>query len=254
MPPALRTDTIHDIAADVNILTLRGVLDMGTAPAARDALANCLAECPTAVVVDLRPVEVRQPLALTVFRSTVHAWHRPGGAGHPAVAVLLAVAPEVSRLARACIGDLPLTDTPEAAIARAGVIRKELSRMSLALRPDADAPRRARELVASACAAWGVEQVSREARLIASELVTNAVEHAGSAIEVEVINRAPYLHIRVRDASSALPWMRSAGPRDELKGRGLYLVDVYSGHWGVVSDDGGKVVWATLRTRPVGPG
>jgi hypothetical protein len=248
---ALTFDTAHNINADVTLLTLRGVLDMSSAPVARDALAKCLAECPTAVVVDLQRVEVAQPLALAVFRSTVHAWHRRAGAGGPEVAVLLTLAHERSPLVRTCVGDLPVSDTAAAAVARAGAIRGGLSRMSLALRPDAEAPGQARDLVACACAAWGIEQVSREARLIVSELVTNAVEHAGAGIEVELVNREPYLHIRVRDASPVLPTTREL-PAEGLKGRGLYLVDVYSGGWGAIGDDRGKVVWATLRTRPVG--
>jgi hypothetical protein len=46
--------------------------------------------------------------------------------------------------------------------------------------------------------------------------------------------------------------MASPGAPPALGGRGLYLVGLYSTAWGYVVGATGKVVWATLRARPVG--
>ena len=92
------------------------------------------------------------------------------------------------------------------------------------------------------------------AELIVSELVTNGVTHAGTDVELDVALRNEFLHIRVRDESTVQPVPRMAypGAPPAIGGRGLYLVGLYSTAWGYVVGATGKVVWATLRARPVG--
>jgi anti-sigma regulatory factor (Ser/Thr protein kinase) len=88
----------------------------------------------------------------------------------------------------------------------------------------------------------------REARLVASELATNAVRHAQTPFAITIEQRNGEVTISVRDWSSEqpvpeVPVMLATG------GRGLMLVDALSVTWGVTAkSDGGKSVWARFRT------
>ena len=79
--------------------------------------------------------------------------------------------------------------------------------------------------------------------LLVSELVTNAVLHARSAIwvDVRVLGRGG-VHIEVSDASPLPP--RAQQPSETASGgRGVGLVEAVSSRWGVRSRPDGKTVW-----------
>jgi len=84
--------------------------------------------------------------------------------------------------------------------------------------------------------------------LVTSELVTNAVVHAGTDLEVRVSCEGRATCIEVLDGSRAYPEKSRPRPCD-TGGRGLVLVDALVDEWGVVEldgqDDGAKVkkVW-----------
>ena len=89
------------------------------------------------------------------------------------------------------------------------------------------------------------------------ELVSNAVEHAGTDMLVTVVRRDEGLHLAVRDGSVVLPHRLQAAPRPgrcavRRRGAGLRVVEALTRAWGArPTDDGtGKVVWATVRSRP----
>lgn len=118
--------------------------------------------------------------------------------------------------------------------------------------------RRARAFLAIALAAEGIDQPDLEdrLRLVASELVTNAVLHARTDIEVRLIVDATLVSLEVLDQSDR-PIMRArvdahrAGPtpaHTATSGRGLVLVDALSDSWGVNDIVGhpGKAVWANF--------
>ena len=104
----------------------------------------------------------------------------------------------------------------------------------------------ARRFVAAALDALGAHGVQEVAALLTSELVTNAVVHAGGAIRIRVAGGASTVRIAVEDTSPAKPQPREAGDR-AVTGRGLNLVDQLAVRWGVDDVDGGKVVWFELR-------
>src|SRR5947209_18975035 len=56
-----------------------------------------------------------------------------------------------------------------------------------------------RSMVASACAAWHVPAVVDAAQVVITELLANAVRHAGTEMEVRVSLRQQHLHLAVRD-------------------------------------------------------
>ncbi|HVM10481.1 MAG TPA: ATP-binding protein [Acidimicrobiales bacterium] len=104
----------------------------------------------------------------------------------------------------------------------------------------------ARQLVRRAAAAWGIGDEDTLA-LLATELVANAVRHAGS-VEVTVFLTDGDIRVEVRDGSKQTPKIGQL-ISDRESGRGLALVDALAADWGVDPEDDGKCVWFTV---PVG--
>jgi anti-sigma regulatory factor (Ser/Thr protein kinase) len=118
-------------------------------------------------------------------------------------------------------------------------------RLSLEFEPRADAARLARELVSAACARWHREELAESAHVAVTELVNNAVVHAGTPVTVHVAVRGDELFIAVRDLSTEPLRPRKAAPTS-YGGRGLMLLDAMSSRWGCTPREDGKVVWAVL--------
>lgn len=125
------------------------------------------------------------------------------------------------------------------------------------LAPSPRAAGEARVLVASALSD-GLGQMQNDdfiqaAQLIVSELVTNAVLHARTALHVTIDRDERTLLIAVSDGAPAdggLPLDAAhMDGRDAESGRGLRIVsgiaDAYG--WRPCTDPAGKVVWAVLQ-------
>ncbi|MEU3459263.1 ATP-binding protein [Streptomyces sp. NPDC006733] len=88
--------------------------------------------------------------------------------------------------------------------------------------------------------------------LVVSELVTNALRHAGGTVRLTLVSGARQLRIIVSDDSPEWPVMRTPHPT-EPGGRGLHIVARLTRAWGVADRPGGKHVWADVipqSTRP----
>jgi anti-sigma regulatory factor (Ser/Thr protein kinase) len=95
---------------------------------------------------------------------------------------------------------------------------------------------------------WGLEHAVDSAQLLTSELVTNAVVHAGTDVQVIMEVEGDRLHIEVIDLTQRPPVIRYA-PYDDLQtGRGLTLLDTVASSWGVEPLEQGKSVWFDLDT------
>jgi len=79
--------------------------------------------------------------------------------------------------------------------------------------------------------------------LCVSELVTNALDHADPPYQLRLSERGSTLRIELDDATVDPPIVRSQDPQ-QLRGRGMFLVDTLSSAWGVLPSDHGKTVWA----------
>ncbi|MFF8691939.1 SpoIIE family protein phosphatase [Streptomyces sp. NPDC015144] len=101
---------------------------------------------------------------------------------------------------------------------------------------------RVRQDAARQLRAWGLEELVFTTELVLSELVTNAIRHAGGPVEVRLI-RAKQLTCEVSDPSATQPRMRRALLTDE-GGRGLYLVAQLTTRWGSRYTRRGKTIWA----------
>ena len=81
------------------------------------------------------------------------------------------------------------------------------------LPPVARSARAARDLVARTCLDWGCSAQVGAATLVVSELVTNAMLHAGTDLSVSVARCGPWMRLAVRDANSRLPQPQPSTPR-----------------------------------------
>jgi anti-sigma regulatory factor (Ser/Thr protein kinase) len=121
--------------------------------------------------------------------------------------------------------------------------RSEVSRRFPAKR---DAPSAARRFVADALTRWGVDGSSLDdARLVLSELTSNAVVHARSPFSVAIRPEGSRVRISVHDTSPVRPTLRDNGIAG-TSGRGMRLVAALSDDWGVDVTADGKTVWATV--------
>ena len=107
--------------------------------------------------------------------------------------------------------------------------------------------RRARAEVSAALLRWECGN-SSDAVLVFSELVTNAVLHAGGATGITVQHAAETLHLEVRDAVTAVPERRAGGGAGG--GFGLNIVAQLCRDWGWTPAADGKVVWADIPCCP----
>ena len=109
----------------------------------------------------------------------------------------------------------------------------------------------ARRFVRDALRGWGAGEAVDDAVLLTSELVTNAVVHAGtsvevicqlagSAVQVDVVDGAPARKLPATDQTIVGDWVRT-------NGRGLLLPSELAGIWGVTYGTETKTVWFRLE-------
>ena len=110
--------------------------------------------------------------------------------------------------------------------------------------PSPESPRSARRFVADALEQLGYDAAGDQAVLLVSELVTNAVLHARTEVDVIVAGDDGCVRIAVVDRSPVMPATRSFSPTAG-SGRGLHLVESMASRWGVepASEEPGKEVW-----------
>ena len=117
---------------------------------------------------------------------------------------------------------------------------------SLELAPTAHSSSLGRRFVTDALTDWGLLDLLDAAELLTSELVTNAVLHARTAIVVSVTRDSPDgVTVRVRDGSPVRPQLRRHSA-DSTTGRGVQLLRQLASSWDVTVDAGGKTVAFSL--------
>ncbi|WP_420035876.1 SpoIIE family protein phosphatase [Streptomyces sp. cg28] len=117
----------------------------------------------------------------------------------------------------------------------------------------------ARSFVRDTLQGWGYADIIDDAVVLTSELVTNAVVHAGTSADVLCLRSDDHVRIEVSDRypEREIPLQSSAinmGSPDREGGRGLQLCAALAGRWGVDYSATHKQVWfqLDLPERPVG--
>ena len=114
--------------------------------------------------------------------------------------------------------------------------------------PRPDSVREARTMIRECLARHGREDLVETAELLVSEIVTNALVHAGTTIEVAFSFVGGGLRVEVTDGSPHEPARRGYGPSAGT-GRGLMLLEDMVDAWGVTPRDLGKTVWFQITSR-----
>jgi anti-sigma regulatory factor (Ser/Thr protein kinase) len=88
--------------------------------------------------------------------------------------------------------------------------------------------------------------VRATAELLATELVSNAVEHGGGASYLDAVVGAHSVRIEVTDPNPVMPTPSpSLGELNE-RGRGLLLISALASRWGTERRPPGKTVWCEI--------
>jgi anti-sigma regulatory factor (Ser/Thr protein kinase) len=111
------------------------------------------------------------------------------------------------------------------------------------------APAAARHAVDDALAGRVDEETLSELRLVASELVTNAVRHGRArdgGVDFRLALDGPTVRVEVADAGAGFTPPGRVPEPDALGGWGLVLVDRVAERWGVDRSPGTRV-WAEVQ-------
>ena len=126
---------------------------------------------------------------------------------------------------------------------------------SAAYQPEPAAAAAARRFVRQVLRSWDIaaqtwdpDRLVDDAVLLTSELVTNAVVHAGTSLDVTCRLTSGELEVAVRDRHPArtLPDIPKVASISAERGRGLLLPSVLASSWGVTYARTAKAVWFRL--------
>jgi anti-sigma regulatory factor (Ser/Thr protein kinase) len=82
-----------------------------------------------------------------------------------------------------------------------------------------------------------------EITLCVSELVSNAILHAGTGCLLRLHENGQAIRVEVRDQNPHLLPVKREYDATSVTGRGLQLIDRLTTRWGVEVDAEGKTVW-----------
>ena len=118
-------------------------------------------------------------------------------------------------------------------------------------RPDAGEIGKARRLIRSSLASWGLDDQVSAIELAVSELVTNAMVHGVGHVEVQLTANGTNVRLEVLDQGHdvAIPAPRPV-TRGEPGGWGLHLVEEVSDSWGAVTGPTETRVWMERDAAP----
>jgi anti-anti-sigma regulatory factor len=232
--------TVRDYRDNL-LAALTGRLTMADISRVRVNLFKCLAEQPPALLVDLSRLEVQDKMALAVFTAVARQ-----AALWPGTPILLCAAtPRTSvLLAAAAYRRIPRFASVDAALERMAGGGPVMPAITETLLPIAGAPRHSRNIATEACARWNVPELTADASLVCSELISNGIDHAGTMMTLRLSLGTAFFFIAVRDGSTVEPRVAEDPPG---RARGLRVVALTAHSWGCLPANDGKVVWASLR-------
>lgn len=115
--------------------------------------------------------------------------------------------------------------------------------------PEMENVSRARKFAAEHTSSVGSGDAADVVELLVSELVTNAILHAGTEVTLQLSYDDGVLRVEVRDALPGKGVRRRHFGTAATTGRGLELIEALATEWGVEAGAHGKTVWFTLRVE-----
>jgi hypothetical protein len=216
-------------------------------------MRGCLSEHPSAIIVDLQHLNDLDAASTAMWLAA----SRAANMLRPRVRLSLSLPPTrqlASHLRRSgAVRHLTIHPTMKRAREAVTEDRPAMNRLHLnRLPPESGSADVAADAVAVACAAWGLPELTDLGRQITTELVVNAINHAGTDMALTMSLRGSGLHVAVQDRDRRLPCLVDpAGPDPAavLAGRGwkLRMVQSRASAWGATLTRDGKVVWAIVR-------
>jgi hypothetical protein len=104
----------------------------------------------------------------------------------------------------------------------------------------------ARQLASRALDQWGLAAAEETALLLLTELISNGVRHANTALTMVLSYEGSRLHVGVSDHDTQPPSLMPASLQNH-HGWGLRLVSLLSSDWGTTVNPDGKTVWFDLN-------
>jgi len=110
-------------------------------------------------------------------------------------------------------------------------------------------PAAARGVVAAVLPVWELPDLSDDAQLVVSELVTNAYRHAPGtdSFELELVRQSDGVRISLADRNAVRPVIAELKADHQPTGRGMAIVAALAVRWGAEDHHGGKRVWVDLQ-------
>jgi len=221
-------------------IVLTGVLDPPASRLVHDALVALLRDVDR-VLVDITGLTITRTSLLHVFPDALDA-----AGGWPAVRLALVYRGETMRQAlhaSRVTRRVAVADQPDLALLRCAEQPRQV-RARWELPADRDTPHHTRSMLGMRLANWSCPDIAAaDVELVLSELVTNAVLHAGTQVHVGLLLDEDGLRVEVRDFNPTQSLPGSAA----MTGMGLRIVQSLVSRWGVDSHMDGKTVWATFR-------
>jgi anti-sigma regulatory factor (Ser/Thr protein kinase) len=118
-------------------------------------------------------------------------------------------------------------------------------------RHDLQGVKTARRFIRDCLTSWDLDALAGDMELMASEMVTNALIHADSAVDVRLRARRNRVRLEVRDSEITPPlpsvFLKSTEENAQAEhGRGLLIVDSLASSWGSSPTGRGKTVWVEM--------
>jgi hypothetical protein len=246
---------VSDVHTAVIEIEVRGRWNQRLCLDVYHALRNCMAEYPSAIIIDLQGLRDLDATSTTTWLAA----SRAATALQPPAQLVLSVPPTrqlASHLRRlGAVRFLPIYATVKQARDAVASRLPFAQRLHLdRLQPGPGCARVAADAVAVACAAWGRPDLAELGRQIVTELVANAVVHAGTDVSLTISLRGTRLHLAVRDGDRRLPCPLNPttvdqGTTPRPRDTGLQMVDFQAYAWGVTPTPDGKIVWALVDAR-----
>lgn len=117
--------------------------------------------------------------------------------------------------------------------------------LSVELPPEPASATRARQLARERLSVACPPDVLETIALLVTELVTNAILHARTPLQLVIETHPHHVRLCVEDSSPEQPEIHRY-EADAVTGRGLALVESLSSSWGVDATPAGKVVWCDI--------